>query len=761
MKTKSASPGYAIGLFAVTVLALPSSAMLAQTTTRISGTFAPSGNYSVNGNLFLMPLTTMQCKVGPRQSDNVEVSGIATLDGRLEVTMTGRFTRDGPARYTLLEAHDGLMGWFSLVSIKWAMHQGLSAGITYDPNHVYLEIAFEPGGLPPPLDAQRPHEIRPAPASGSEAGRVDKPSITAEMVFRPTVAGLTFAERVAYQYAIEEVYWRHRIWPKDNPGPKQPLDAVISREQIEKKVTEYLRKSQFVTDQRGSPISANELQAEIDRMANHTKRPEALRELFESLGSDPLVIAECLARPTVAERLVSELMTDTADTSFRAKSRNPAAGLVGNSTGSFDFAHDDIAANLDKPGYKLREISVAGDCADDTWTPTTTVNAPDARFDHIAVWTGSEMIVWGGLGQVNILNTGGKYDPVEDVWTATSTANAPTGRVFHSAVWTGSEMIVWGGQAPILLNTGGRYNPITDSWAATSTVNAPTPRIRHSAVWIGSEMVVWGGADDTSRHNNGGRYNPLIDSWTATSTINAPEARFYHTAEWTGSEMIVWGGSNYTIYLNTGGRYDPNTDSWTATGVPNDVLGRVGHTATWSGEEMIVWGGTDSTFNDCNTGGKYNPGTDTWMVTSTNNAPSPRDSHSAVWTGSEMIVWGGIFCSPCMDFNSGGRYNTGTNSWASTSLSNAPFAREDHTAVWAGSEMIVWGGYNHAGGLYFNTGERYCAQSGPTPTSTATPAATATPTATATATPTATARPSPTPRTAPTPRLRPTPAPRP
>jgi hypothetical protein len=26
---------------------------------------------------------------------------------------------------------------------------------------------------------------------------------------------LTFAERVAYQRAIEEIYWRHRIWPKD------------------------------------------------------------------------------------------------------------------------------------------------------------------------------------------------------------------------------------------------------------------------------------------------------------------------------------------------------------------------------------------------------------------------------------------------------------------------------------------------------------------------------------------------------------------
>jgi hypothetical protein len=35
---------------------------------------------------------------------------------------------------------------------------------------------------------------------------------------------LSFAERVSYQRAIEEVYWRHRIWPEANPGPKPSLD---------------------------------------------------------------------------------------------------------------------------------------------------------------------------------------------------------------------------------------------------------------------------------------------------------------------------------------------------------------------------------------------------------------------------------------------------------------------------------------------------------------------------------------------------------
>ena len=39
---------------------------------------------------------------------------------------------------------------------------------------------------------------------------------------------LTFAERVAYQRAIEEVYWRHRIWPKENSKPKPSLDEVMS-----------------------------------------------------------------------------------------------------------------------------------------------------------------------------------------------------------------------------------------------------------------------------------------------------------------------------------------------------------------------------------------------------------------------------------------------------------------------------------------------------------------------------------------------------
>src|SRR6266516_4619120 len=82
---------------------------------------------------------------------------------------------------------------------------------------------------------------------------------------------LTFAERVAYQRAIEEVYWRHRIWPKERPDPKPSVDAVMSQAQLEKKVAEYLRKSEALEELWHQPITAEQLQAEMDRMAQHTR----------------------------------------------------------------------------------------------------------------------------------------------------------------------------------------------------------------------------------------------------------------------------------------------------------------------------------------------------------------------------------------------------------------------------------------------------------------------------------------------------------
>src|SRR6476661_8165058 len=116
---------------------------------------------------------------------------------------------------------------------------------------------------------------------------------------------LTFAERVAYQHAIEDVYCRHRIWPKERRDPKPSLDAVMSQAQLEKKVSDYLRKSQALEDYWQRPITAEQLQAEMDRAAKNTKQPDVLHEIFEALGNDPFVIAECLVRPALADRLLT------------------------------------------------------------------------------------------------------------------------------------------------------------------------------------------------------------------------------------------------------------------------------------------------------------------------------------------------------------------------------------------------------------------------------------------------------------------------
>ena len=351
--------------------------------------------------------------------------------------------------------------------------------------------------------------------------------------------------------------------------------------------------------------------------------------------------------------------------------------------------------------------------AGNSWTVLPTTGAPAARYSHTAVWTGSEMIVWGGGSGSSYFSDGGRFSPAANSWTALSTIGAPAGRYSHTAVWTDSEMIVWGGRSgtsPYRLNDGGRYNPTTEVWTALLvTAGPPTLRGRHTAVWTGSEMIVWGGFNGGTFFNTGGRYNPTGNSWTAVPTNGAPSGREYHTAVWTGAEMIIWGGQNSSgayVALNDGGRYSPVANSWTALSMTDAPAARYYHTAIWTGSEMVVWGGygTSGFLND---GGRYNPQVNSWTVVPTASAPAAREYHTAVWTGSEMIVWGGW--SGSSDLSDGGRYNPEADSWIPLSSIGVAAAREYHTAIWTGTEMVVWGGCYHSGGYvyYLSNGGRY------------------------------------------------------
>src|SRR6266542_3228233 len=218
------------------------------------------------------------------------------------------------------------------------------------------------------LNGQPPTVAIGAQINNGGTAQVNGPEARAKVSHRT----LTFIERVAYQRAIEEVYWRHRIWPKERPDPKPSLEAVMSQAQLEKKVNDYLRKSQALEDYWQRPLTAEQLQAEMDRMAQHTKQPEVLKELFDALGNDPFVIAECLARPALAERLLTHGALEQLKRTSQTYNRIVPATAT----------------------FILPIISdTPFGCLDDSWAATSSTNAPTGRFDQTAVWTGTEMIV--------------------------------------------------------------------------------------------------------------------------------------------------------------------------------------------------------------------------------------------------------------------------------------------------------------------------------------------------------------------------------
>jgi hypothetical protein len=74
---------------------------------------------------------------------------------------------------------------------------------------------------------------------------------------------------------------------------------------------------------------------------------------------------------------------------------------------------------------------------------------------------------------------------IAESWQPQSNGTAPSGRISHTAVWTGTEMIVWGGYNSGYLGDGGRFNPTSNSWTAVTATGAPSARESHTAVWTG------------------------------------------------------------------------------------------------------------------------------------------------------------------------------------------------------------------------------------------------------------------------------------
>jgi N-acetylneuraminic acid mutarotase len=253
------------------------------------------------------------------------------------------------------------------------------------------------------------------------------------------------------------------------------------------------------------------------------------------------------------------------------------------------------------------------DPSTNSWQSTSTTSAPTARQGPFVVWTGSLLLVWGGANANNstYYNTGGRYNPSTNSWTAMTTTGAPAARINGIApavVWTGTEMLVWGGFNGNPLNTGGRYNPSSNTWSAITTTGAPEARDGHVMFWTGTRMLVWSGYGLSNIVNTGGLYNPTTNSWTAMSTTGAPAARHRHIAIWNGRRMVVFGGTNtgFTGFYDSGGVYDPETNTWSPMTTQLGATGRFDHAMVWTGYEVIIWSGEISS-GLTNTGGIYKP----------------------------------------------------------------------------------------------------------------------------------------------------------
>jgi len=362
-----------------------------------------------------------------------------------------------------------------------------------------------------------------------------------------------------------------------------------------------------------------------------------------------------------------------------------------------------------------------GSCAEgacvDAWEPTSMNGAPSPRTLHAAVWTGSQMIIWGGDSSGGVTNTGGVYDPVTRKWTATSLVNAPTPRRYATAVWNGSKMIVWGGENGAALDDGAMYDPATNSW---TTIPKPggllAARYLHTAVWTGSVMVVWGGYNASGNLGDGAKFDPA-EGWSAVQ-IGGIYRRRQHSAVWAElesgrKEMIIFGGLGYDaivavddVPLNTLGAYEPMANIW-ASGSPGGTppAARSAQTAVWTGTEMIVWGGRDAGANALGDAARFDLASFQWIAMAASGL-APRWGHSAVWIGGDarrMVVWGGRDAAATY-FNNGGIYDPTADAW-SLEMPTGPAARALHTAVvTADDKMIIWGGELGANGAKTSTG---------------------------------------------------------
>ncbi|MEO7397136.1 MAG: hypothetical protein ABIW84_01075 [Ilumatobacteraceae bacterium] len=291
-----------------------------------------------------------------------------------------------------------------------------------------------------------------------------------------------------------------------------------------------------------------------------------------------------------------------------------------------------------------------------------------ASGDSATVWTGTEMIVWGGLPDGRRAEVAA-FNLANGTWRIIAPAPISPRRI-PAAVWTGTEMILWGGfiADDSRVYDGAAYNPATDTWRLLPPIPFSIGGGINilSMVWTGDEAVVVGGATAAA-------YDPVTNSW---SRLADPPVPGYPAMR--AGDSIVLMDSNQMM------RYDLATDRWSvvnlgssaelvgiqgtdglvstfvnlpsATGAPTQLLDgtgnpiaelpafpgdpslfgdRVGASGLWVGDEAIFWIWTGEFPFETEQVWALNPSTQTWR-----QLDAALTNHDAlVVAGDVLLVW--------------------------------------------------------------------------------------------------------------------------
>lgn len=235
-----------------------------------------------------------------------------------------------------------------------------------------------------------------------------------------------------------------------------------------------------------------------------------------------------------------------------------------------------------------------------TWASMSNVGEPVGNTSHTSVWTGSKMIVWGGeiptYGHA-WSNEGAIYDPTSNSWSPVSTVDAPSARSQHIGIWTGTEMLIWGGGAGSSYTeqpTGALYNPTTNTWRSISSYSP-----RSFAGFTQLAGYHWTGSKLIMRYAT---YDPATNIWEEIPLSSDPRdaeeslyliavGNVFPVTAWTGSQFFTFGGERYGS-TSTGGLYNPDTKEWTGTDLKHAPTGNQTGTAQWIGNKVLIWNGT-------------------------------------------------------------------------------------------------------------------------------------------------------------------------